>query len=86
MTSIVERIREYMRRKAVRAKLRKAISVLCCLVVFVTTYALILPCLAMEKEATCGKEVHEHTADCYTRELVCGQEESEEHQHTDDCY
>ncbi|MDO5456181.1 MAG: hypothetical protein Q4F25_04610, partial [Eubacteriales bacterium] len=86
MKYIIERVREYMKKKAVRARLRKTISVLCCLVVFVTTYAMMLPSLALEKEATCGKEEHEHTADCYTRELVCGQEESEEHQHTDECY
>ena len=86
MISIIERIKEYTQRRAVRARLRKAVSVLCCLVVFVTTYALVLPGLAIEKKAACGKEEHEHTADCYTRELVCGQEESEEHRHTDDCY
>ena len=86
MKYMVERVREYINRKTVRARMRKVISILCCVVVFVTTYALVLPSLALEKTAICGKEEHEHSADCYSRELICGQEESEEHQHTDECY
>ena len=49
---------------------------------------------------TCGKEEHAHTEECYTRELICGKEESEpvteisrafaasfqRHKHTPDCY
>lgn len=34
-------------------------------VVFCTTYALILPAITQEKEPTCGKEVHEHDDSCY---------------------
>ena len=75
-----------MNRKAVRRKLRSAISILSCIVVFSTTYALLLPALTLEAETVCGMEEHEHTEDCYTRTLICGQEESEGHQHTDECY
>ena len=60
--------------------------VLACLVVFATTYALILPAITLEHTAHCGLEEHRHTEACYTRELVCDQEESEEHEHTDACY
>ena len=46
-------------------------------VVFITTYALILPALTLTKDTICGLEEHTHTEDCYTRILKCGQEESE---------
>lgn len=69
----------------------KILLVLACVVVFVTTYLLILPAVTMEKEV-CGLKEHTHTDACYeTKEvseqvLVCGQEESSEHTHTDACY
>ena len=57
------------------------------IVVFITTYSLVLPAITMEKNAICGLEEHpEHTADCYTEVLICGQEEYEGHAHTDECY
>lgn len=34
-------------------------------VVFCTTYALILPAITQENKPTCGKEAHEHEASCY---------------------
>ena len=46
-------------------------------VVFITTYALILPALTLTRDTICGLEEHTHTEDCYTRILKCGQEESE---------
>ena len=56
-------------------------------VVFVTTYSLILPAITMTRQTYCGMEEHQHTDDCYTveRELTCGLEESEGHTHTDEC-
>ena len=57
-------------------------------VVFITTYALILPAITMEKQTYCGMEEHQHTDACYTvtRELACGLEETEGHTHTEECY
>lgn len=45
----------------------KILSVPICLVVFVTTYALILPAITMEStpDTYCGKTEHVHTDDCY---------------------
>ena len=45
----------------------KILSVPICLVVFVTTYALILPAITMEStpDTYCGKAEHVHTDDCY---------------------
>lgn len=62
---------------------------LSCIVVFCTTYALILPAITMTKEPVCGKEEHTHTDECYSVE---DEEESLEncsfvlHSHTKDCY
>lgn len=66
---------------------QKAVSILACVVVFCTVYALILPAVTMEKTAYCGKEEHTHTEECYEKQLICGKEEGEgSHQHSDDCY
>ena len=56
------------------------------LVVFCTTYALILPAITMEQEGySCGLQEHTHTSDCY--QLVCGKQELFSHTHTKpDCY
>lgn len=61
----------------------KAVTVLSCLVVFCTTYALILPAITMTGKPFCGKEEHVHTEACYLSE-----EETEQtaHEHTDKCY
>ena len=61
-----------------------------CLVVFCTTYALILPVITLEQEYTCGMEEHIHTDSCYAQDgmlqenspkLICGQIE---HQHNEE--
>lgn len=68
---------------------KRVLLVLSCIVVFCTTYALILPAITMTKEPVCGKEEHTHTAECYSVE---GGEESLEncsfvlHSHSEKCY
>ena len=42
--------------------------------------------VAMTGNPICGIEEHQHGAACYTKELACGQAESEGHTHTDACY
>lgn len=64
----------------------RIVAVLGCIVVFCTTYALILPAITVENKVICGQEEHQHSESCYSRELVCDKEESEGHIHTDDCY
>lgn len=69
---------------------KKVVGVLACLVVFCTTYALILPAITLENEAQCGKTEHTHTLNCYTQAevpqiLVCTTEEASGHQHTAAC-
>lgn len=64
------------------------VSCLAAVVVFCTTYALILPAITLERAPVCGLEEHTHAEECYTAAevLSCGLEESEEHIHTGDCY
>ena len=72
---------------------RRVVTALACVVVFCTTYALILPAVTMTDKTYCGKETHTHTQEeCYERVLICDLEETEAtepvagHTHTDECY
>ena len=66
---------------------QKAVSILACIVVFCTVYALIFPALTAEGTPHCGIEEHTHTDECYENRLICGKEEGEgAHTHTDECY
>lgn len=47
------RVRAYLRKRSVRRKIRAMISVIACVVVFMTTYALLLPGLTLETRAAC---------------------------------
>ena len=62
------------------------VSLIAAIVVFVTTYALVLPAITLEKTASCGLDEHQHSDACYEYVLTCGQEESEGHHHDDSCY
>ena len=87
-----ESIKEHLRHK----RWRRVVTALACVVVFCTTYALILPAITMTGETYCGLEEHTHSAEaCYERVLSCGYDEIEieaeeestsGHTHTDACY
>lgn len=73
----------------------KVVTCLACVVVFCTTYALILPAITMEQTPHCGLEEHQHSDYCYTYRLICGYDELPEtdteaaesgHVHSDACY
>ena len=83
----------YVRNRKRRTLWKKAVNFLACIVVFCTTYALILPAITKEQTAYCGQAEHVHEASCYLDEttaseqrLVCTEAEAEPHKHTDDCY
>ncbi|MCI5885219.1 MAG: LPXTG cell wall anchor domain-containing protein [Clostridiales bacterium] len=87
--SVKEQYSDNRKRKRIRFRILFALA---CIVVFATTYALILPAITMEKEV-CGIEEHTHTESCYEvteasqeQKLICGKEESEEHKHNEECY
>ncbi len=65
-----------------RKKLRlRIISAFSALVVFVTTYALILPAITREREVYCGYEAHSHNSTCLSEGCNL-----REHAHSSDCY
>lgn len=74
----------YNERHIRKMKWRRIVTILSCIVVFCTTYALIIPAVAMSRDTACGKEEHTHTEACYDENgaLICGREE---HTHTDAC-
>lgn len=75
-----------------RKRLRhRVVTILAGVVVFCTTYALILPAITLEKQ--CDIPEHTHTDACYAqvtsvekRVPVCSAETLEIHRHTADCY
>lgn len=86
---------EYVKAHAGKARWRKVVTVLACIVVFCTTYALILPAITMAQEQTfCGYEAHTHGDDCYAWVLVCPFDAPEDengavatdHVHGESCY
>ena len=86
MKALLRKIRQILRDRRTRRFLTRTVSGIAAVVVFVTTYALVLPAITMESQAACGIEAHQHDDSCYTENLICGQEESEGHHHTEDCY
>lgn len=73
-------------RRVLRHRWQRIVAGLACVVVFCTTYALILPAITLTRQAYCGIEEHTHSDACYEQVLVCGQDESDGHTHTDACY
>ena len=86
MKKLLEKIRKILRDRRTRRFLTRFVSGIAALVVFVTTYALVLPAITMEKQADCGIEAHQHDDSCYTEELICDLQESDGHHHDDSCY
>lgn len=71
---------------------RKFVRFMACIVVFCTTYALILPAITMEK-TRCGIEEHTHSESCYAKQTqrqitmpACTVESLGVHTHTEACY
>ncbi len=85
-------IRKYQKANKNRSILNMFVRVMACLVVFCTTYALILPVITLEQKYICGLEEHIHTDCCYAEDgmlqenstkLICSQTE---HFHSEGCY
>ena len=85
--SLPKKIQSYREEHSRFRRWSKLVTILACVVVFCTTYALILPAVTMTSETYCGKEAHTHTEECYERELICTLGSDEDiHEHTDACY
>ncbi|MEE1041868.1 MAG: hypothetical protein U0L10_14355, partial [Lachnospiraceae bacterium] len=86
MKKLLRRIRQILRDRRTRRFFRRFVGTFAAIVVFVTTYALVLPAITMEAEAQCGIEAHQHDDSCFEEVLVCDLPESDGHQHVDSCY
>ena len=71
---------------------KKIVTSLAAIVVFCTTYMLILPAITMEKETVCGKEEHVHDENCYVKitteqklQLDCTYDSLGVHVHSSEC-
>lgn len=74
----------YAKAHARKSVWKRIVTVLSCVVVFCTTYALILPAITASDDTYCGIAEHTHTEACYEDgTLVCTEAE---HEHTLSCY
>lgn len=87
MNNDLQRQTEKIQIKSKKKKIwKRVVSILSCVVVFCTTYALILPAITMEHNVVyCGEEEHTHSEDCYKIQLVCDKTK-EGHEHSESCY
>ena len=83
-----ERFRQFKRGRWGHLLNNRLISAAAVVVVFVTTYMLILPAITQTTDIYCGLEEHSHSDACYATErvLTCTLEESEGHTHSEECY
>ncbi len=80
---------KYTTKNRLRRIWQKLVQVMACIVVFCTTYALILPAITQEKAPKCGLAEHSHTEACYqisSHALICTLPEQAPHVHTEACY
>ncbi len=81
-------IKEYTKKHKKRSKRHRVIMAVAVLVVFCTTYAMILPAITMENKNKCNQEEHFHQSACYGTQkvLACQQEIGKIHSHNENCY
>ena len=89
---MLDQAEKYARAHRRRTRWHKVTTVMASIVVFGTTYALILPAITQER-TTCGLVEHIHDDSCYReipavtrQELVCSEDSLNIHQHTKECY
>ena len=89
---LLKEAEQYAKQNQGRRIWRKIVQAMACVVVFCTTYALILPAITMEKNP-CDLEEHTHGESCYAKVgsdtvtmLACTYETLGVHVHTSDCY
>ena len=93
MRKFSNKAEEYVDQNKKRSIWKKAATVAAGMVVFCTTYALILPAITKERPVFCGfEETHTHDKSCYVKtaneqkiEMVCSLDNSVAHTHDDSC-
>ena len=89
LSNLPPQAEQYVKKHKWRKVWHKIVSALACVVVFCTTYALILPVITAEQTSYCGIKEHQHSDACYEMRLICGHNETEKSDydvHTDACY
>lgn len=83
-----EQLKQFNIKHRRRSKWRGVLITLSALVVFCTTYMLILPAITVADKTICGYTEHIHIDSCYTEESVlsCGKTQTDGHSHGDGCY
>ncbi len=61
---------QYIKEHLQKKRWKWVVTVLACVVVFCTTYALILPAITLTGDTFCGQEEHVHTDKCYEKVSV----------------
>lgn len=88
--NILQQAAELKIRYRRRKRWQKVVTFMAGVVVFCTTYALILPAITMEQEVFCGQEEHLHEDACFAdpiqKNLVCSTDLLQLHVHTASCY
>lgn len=91
-SGILREANTYSKARRRQKRWYQVVRLLAAVVVFVTTYALILPAITMETYL-CGLEEHTHTSECYVqttsvtkRVPVCSADTLDLHVHTDGCF
>ena len=88
---LLPKVEQFAKQNKRRSIWRKLVRAMACVVVFCTTYALILPAITLEREK-CTLEEHTHSDSCYRkvtsreqRSLLCSYEILQIHTHTEQC-
>ena len=70
--NVLQKIAKYLTEYKGRKRWQKVVTCMAAVVVFCTTYALILPAITME-DTYCGMEEHVHSDACYTEVTTGGE-------------
>ena len=91
--TLLSRAVELISEQRKKRRWAKVFSSMAAVVVFCTTYALILPAITLEADPVCGMEAHTHGAECYETQTIeaepvmqCASEGMEPHTHGVECY
>lgn len=91
--NVLQQAEQYTKKRKRYKLWQKIVTGLSSVVVFVTTYLLILPAITLESDVFCGIEEHLHDDSCYVQVvdslepvLICTEESQTVHIHTDECY
>ncbi len=84
--TLLKQATEYTNKQRKNKIWQKVVTVMAAIVVFCTTYALILPAITRESQPTCGKEEHQHTELCYQVTEAVLDCSYVTHKHEESCY